>query len=517
MFSKALFLTCLIFSCVESARILGIFPMPGISHYILTSKLMKGLAEAGHDVVMVSPYGMKDPPKNGKYTDVILDDFAEVFEKMNQIDLFGHSKRWMVFSMKEVIDVMMIGTRNTLRNPGLMNLVESKEHFDVVIIEEFLNDALKVYSHLFNCPLIILSSVGPNSKVNSVIGNPQPMAYVAHMQMRRFSSRISLLDRMTNLFQHVLSYTLSELLFVPKNERIMQEMYPGAPSISELNNNVALVLLNSHASLYEPQHLVPNMIEIGGYFIDPPKPLPEDLQEYMDNATDGVIYFSMGSNLKSKDLPEERKRMFLNIFGRLKQRVIWKFEEDLPGKPSNVLIKKWCPQQDILAHPNMRLFITHGGLLSTTETIYHGVPILAIPVFGDQPANAARAEASGFALQLDYNAPDFTEDKLDFLIRELLTNPSYKEVVQNKSRIFHDRPIKPMQTAVYWVDYVIRHRGAPHLRAAASKLAWYELYMVDVGAIMVVILAALLYTGKIVVWKIVGSIRRRRANKQKLS
>lgn len=64
----------------ECAKILGIFPIAAISHNILSYKLMKGLAEAGHDVTMISPYPLKDPPKNGTYTDIILDGFAEEFQ-----------------------------------------------------------------------------------------------------------------------------------------------------------------------------------------------------------------------------------------------------------------------------------------------------------------------------------------------------------------------------------------------------------------------------------------------------
>lgn len=68
----------------------------------------------------------------------------------------------------------------------------------------------------------------------------------------------------------------------------------------------------------------------------------------MDESKDGVIYFSMGSNTKSKDFPDELKRDFLNLFGDLRQTVIWKFEEDLPNTPKNVHIVQWAPQPSIL-------------------------------------------------------------------------------------------------------------------------------------------------------------------------
>lgn len=68
----------------------------------------------------------------------------------------------------------------------------------------------------------------------------------------------------------------------------------------------------------------------------------------MESNKNGVIYFSMGSNLKSKDWPEEIKTGLLKMFGNLKQTVIWKFEEDLPNVPKNVHILKWVPQTSIL-------------------------------------------------------------------------------------------------------------------------------------------------------------------------
>lgn len=94
---------------------------------------------------------------------------------------------------------------------------------------------------------------------------------------------------------------------------------------------------------------------------------------------------SFGSFVKSSSMPVEKLEAVLKAFGRLKQRVIWKWEGDnLPNKPDNVLVEKWMPQADILAHKNVRLFITHGGMFGTFEGIYNGVPMLYIPFFGDQ-------------------------------------------------------------------------------------------------------------------------------------
>jgi hypothetical protein len=59
----------------------------------------------------------------------------------------------------------------------------------------------------------------------------------------------------------------------------------------------------------------------------------------------------LGSNLKSALLPNEKRQILLNTFSKLKETVLWKWEEDtLPGKPANVHIAKWLPQQDVLGN-----------------------------------------------------------------------------------------------------------------------------------------------------------------------
>lgn len=76
----------------------------------------------------------------------------------------------------------------------------------------------------------------------------------------------------------------------------------------------------------------------------------------------------------------------------------------------------------LTAHPNLKLFITHGGLLSTIEALHYGIPVLGIPIFGDQKANIPNAVAAGYALQLELE--DLDENLLSNTVTELLSNPT---------------------------------------------------------------------------------------------
>lgn len=153
-----------------------------------------------------------------------------------------------------------------------------------------------------------------------------------------------------------------------------------------MERKIDVMLVNFHNAMSKPRPQMPNQINVGGAHIKPnPKPLPADLQTFLDEAKDGVIYMSLGAFVKSAAMPQEKLHAFLNAFGKLKQRVLWKFEnEKLGGVPKNVMIKKWLPQADILAHKNVRMFITHGGMFGTTEGTYYGKPMLFIPFYGDQ-------------------------------------------------------------------------------------------------------------------------------------
>lgn len=103
-------------------------------------------------------------------------------------------------------------------------------------------------------------------------------------------------------------------------------------------------------------------------------PLPEKIQKFLDEAKNGAIYFSLGSNVLVTKLPEHQIRAITNAFrDHPNVRILIKSDENIvisSHKESDVLIEPWFNQHSILAHPNVRVFVTHGGLLSTTGKCY---------------------------------------------------------------------------------------------------------------------------------------------------
>ena len=115
--------------------------------------------------------------------------------------------------------------------------------------------------------------------------------------------------------------------------------------------------------------------------------------------------------MNASNMPDGQRKILNSVFRRMRQRIVWKWESDtMEDKPDNVLLQKWCPQQDILGHPNVKAFITHGGLLSLEEGIFHNTPMLFLPGFGDQINNAVKATDLGIGERLHWST--LNEDDL---------------------------------------------------------------------------------------------------------
>lgn len=76
----------------------------------------------------------------------------------------------------------------------------------------------------------------------------------------------------------------------------------------------------------------------------------QELKNYLDNATNGFIYFSLGTNVQSHLLTDEKIRIILDTLKELPYKILWKYaSDDVPDIPENVKVMKWIPQQDVLS------------------------------------------------------------------------------------------------------------------------------------------------------------------------
>lgn len=238
-------------------------------------------------------------------------------------------------------------TEYALAHPNVQALLQSNATFDLVVSEIIWNEAHMGFAQHYGVPIVLLSSIGASEWSNDLVANPANPSYVCHTSSG-YSNEMTISQRAWNLALYIYELYMRHFVMLPKHNEFVQKYFRNMPHLSEFMYNASLILLNSHPAATEPVPLVPNMIEIGGFHIVP-ETIPSDIKKFMDGASDGVVYFSMGTNLRSADMPEQTKKEILETLSKLKQRVVWKFEdENLLNIPDNVLIKKWLPQRGIL-------------------------------------------------------------------------------------------------------------------------------------------------------------------------
>nr|QIK00366.1 UDP-glycosyltransferase [Xylotrechus quadripes] len=476
---KCTFLLVLICHFAEPANILGIFPTPAASHFTLGFRLMKELADRGHNVTVVNPFPQKEPISN--YTDVSVETMANVLAGFKK-DFYDRESMSFRRSVKFLHNMAYELTHALLAHENFQSLLKSETKFDVIIAEYFMNEALLGVGHIFNAPVVLFSTLPSSALTNHLFANPAPSSYVPYI-LSSYTGKMDLWQRLSNLAYNAYDTLYKQYHMLPLHDALLKRYISEKLNIEEVKSNASLMLLNSHPSVSEPVPHTPNMIEIGGFHISPPKNLSLELKTFMDDAEDGVVVFSMGSNLKSSDLSENKRIAIAKAFSRIKQRVLWKFEdEDFPGLTENVKIVKWLPQQDILRHSNTKAFITHGGMLSSIEAVYFGVPVIGIPIYGDQKMNIAKAVQSGYAVSIPFNELD--EENLLSALNVVVYEEKYAKQAKFLSQAINNQPMNPLDLAVFWVESVISLKGAPYLKSPGVELKWYQISMLDLIIIL---------------------------------
>src|SRR6218665_1497 len=312
--------------------------------------------------------------------------------------------------------------------------------------------------------------------------------------------------RITNLVSFIIAET-SILIPGPRNTTLLQQYAPEISSWKELIRKSELILTDIDHHMGVPFPVFPYLIAVPGLSARPAEPLDAKMEALFNENNNGIIVMSFGSMVRH--IPSDVIHKFLEAFSRLKQTVIARMEPPTDGMtvPSNVKLFSWLPQNDILGHANTRLFITHCGNSGQHEMLYHAVPFVGLPMFGDQDMNCHLAWERGYGIKL--NTFKFTSEELFEAIEEVLNNENYTKAIKKASEIFRDEPLNARQKAVHWIEHVIKY-GANHLRSKALDLPLYQFLMLDVLGVLASLAVAVFLMSKYLIGLVALKIWHRR-------
>lgn len=489
LFVKFLILATILMKFTRGARILAIFPTPSISHQIVFRVLTQDLSKRGHELTILTP-----DPVHGNNSNVTEIDLSASYRTFRELFNYGEFKDVRKNEVKFIRKAAIIFEKlmdEQLSHPQVKNLILNHEnhHFDLMIIEHTGYLPLLAFAEIYDCPVIGITSFEAASFIYKMFGNEANPVIHPEQNCPYAHGELTFVQRWKSLqsnFLAILSLILPPSPILKIND-LLATHFPQIKNkgLFELMDRVEVFMVNTHPALGFIRPLVPTTIQLGFMHIEAPKELSDgNLKKFLEKSQNGVIYLSFGSNIASRDLDKELIDILLQVIRKnSKQDFVWKFEnENFEKMPSNLFTSKWLPQADLLAHKNVKIFISQCGQQSIEEAIDRLVPLICIPFLGDQPGMAKKLEQKGVAHFIELEA--VTENELDFAITEMM-KPFYKENIKRLREQVYDQPMPSREKAVWWVEYVLRHKGAKHLAYPGRLVPFYQKYCLDFIAIVI--------------------------------
>ncbi|XP_072496842.1 UDP-glucuronosyltransferase 1A3-like isoform X12 [Notamacropus eugenii] len=472
----------------KAGKLLAI-PMDG-SHWLSMREVVQELSLRGHKSVVLAPELSMHIREGPFYT---LKTFPVTFSKDQfhnmQKDphlLFETApflKRFfdMAAGMKVFADMHFGFCTDLVYNKELMKFLE-QAHYDAVLTDPVVPCGALLAQYL-SIPAVYFFRGIPCDFTAEGTRCPNPFSYIPRMFTEN-TDHMTFLQRIKNIL-YTLPQSVACHMFFSSFATLASELLQRDMSIVDVLSHGSVWLMRSDFLLDYPRPIMPNTIFIGGMNCASPKQLSQEFEAYVNASGEhGVVIFSLGSMVS--EIPMAKSMEIAEALGTIPQTVLWRYTgTPPPNLAKNTKLVKWLPQNDLLAHPKTRAFITHAGSHGVYEGICNGVPMVLMPLFGDQMDNAKRMESRGAGITL--NVLEMTSADLSKALKAVINDKSYKENIMRLSALHKDRPISPLDLAVFWVEFVMRNKGAPHLRAAAHDLNWIQYHSLDVIAFLLAI------------------------------
>ncbi|MFT3925352.1 MAG: glycosyltransferase [Myxococcales bacterium] len=144
------------------------------------------------------------------------------------------------------------------------------------------------------------------------------------------------------------------------------------------------------------------------------------------DASVPLVYLTLGTVTGSTTHIQGVYRTVLDAVADLPLRVLLTTGAELPPEtlgavPPHVQVARFVPQDQVL--PEARAVVCHGGSGTVLGALAHGVPMVVVPLFADQPQNAERVEAIGAGIQVPRPA---SAPAIRAALSRVLAEPAFK-------------------------------------------------------------------------------------------
>ncbi|CAH4032445.1 unnamed protein product [Pieris brassicae] len=493
-YSFLLFLIAQVF-VAHGYRILGVFPSADRNNYVTYKGLFSELTNRNQNVTIISHFQLDT---SNFYQHISLSTNHKVVRSFSFESVIVNEVSRLPFETLVSTKAGNDDCKILMDNSEVNELIRRRPRFDVIVVESYNSDCALALAANLSAPYIAFNPQPIHPWHFNRLGINFNSAHVPQ-SLLQYGRQPWFFERLKSF---VLYYITQWVYYIGSQvtDHVYLYKYLGdnLPTLESIASNASLVFVNTHQSVFGGVARSDNVIDIGGIHIRPPKIIPTEIERFLTEAEHGVIYMNLGSTVKDSTLPIDKLNELLSTFGKLPLRVLWKWDGGIvENLPRNVMTMRWLPQYDILKHINVKGFISHAGTLSTIEALDAGVPVIAIPLFGAQYGNAAALVDAGMATIVPYE--NLNKDYLLDAINDILDKRT-QERAKTVSRMWRDRPMSPLETAIYWIEYVARYQGTPNLVATSTTVPWYQQIQLDVLAFV----GAVLYILAFVVMKLLS-------------
>uniref|UniRef100_A0A669B556 Uncharacterized protein n=1 Tax=Oreochromis niloticus TaxID=8128 RepID=A0A669B556_ORENI len=477
---------------VNGGKVL-VFPVDG-SHWINMNIIIEELHSRGHEVTVVRPndtwYIKSESPH---YKTITINSSAGIDKErfgafvMETLTMRRQgASLWTRLSMeydlmKQLIQMhvkVLEMVEGMFEDTKLMQSLRDAK-YDLVLTDPWIGAGV-LMAHRLGLPLVF----NVHFHCHFAIA-PSPLSYIP-TPLSELTDKMTFIQRVQNMLYFFFLTLQNWYITEPNYKPFVHRHFGSDVHYMELFQSADIWLMRNDFTFEFPRPTMPNVVYMSGFQCKPSKPLSKELEDFVQSSGEhGVIVMTLGSVVE--ELPEDIAEDIAAAFAELPQKVIWRHKGKRPSTlGNNTRILDWLPQNDLLGHPKTRVFVAHGGTNGIQEAIYHGVPLVGLPLMFDQADNFFRMKARGVAKVLDIA----TVNKENFLeaLKEVLYQPSYREKMKELSSIQRDQPMKPLDRAMFWIEFVMRHKGAAHLRTESYKMSRIQYYSIDVAAFLLAVI-----------------------------